>query len=563
MTMDHGSDSQGRQSDLWSLREDVQVELENGGSLLQIRSRWGNVTIQRPSQPVREALHRMRLGPVSLENVTSVRNGPEPSDDDGSGPAARGRSSRARIQLYQVLNRLQPLIIRSLRLETGHPLLSVVPLTPRSRFRLLPLPPDVPVRLSTYAELRTNGTEYCLESPLSLHRVLLHRPEAIWLISSLGRPVTAAEYAAAHPQLAFVAADVLTYLAAAGMVVRAEGTERRGGSDQPVFSEDTDPALAGWSGVDLMFHTRRTLGRHDNPFGVTYPMGLLGSPEPVVKPRLAGPAIPLHRPSWEGLTTADPALAIAMEGRRSMRVYGPRPVTASELGDLLYRTARVRFLITPPSSAAPSSHPEAPSGAEGTPQVSGEDVAVTDPRLSDRPYPAGGACYELELYVTVGQCQGIMPGIYHYDPLGHQLELVNPDRTTADQLLLSAGQAAVMDVPPPVLITMTARFRRLTWKYESVAYAMALMDVGVLIQSLYLVCTVMDLAPCALGSVRIDATARAFGVDWRTEPSVGQFMLGRYPDAHGGYAGQWDPVNDAHWSDLARAKLSGLAAASS
>jgi SagB-type dehydrogenase family enzyme len=519
MTQDHGSDGQRRRSELWSLREDVQVEEESHGDVLRIRSRWGTVTIQRPSETVREALYRMSLGPVSLENVTDAQNGPE------------------RIQLDQVLSQLQPLIIRSLGLETGQLLLSVVPMTPRSRFHVVPLPPDVPVRLSTYAELRTNGTEYVLESPLSLHRVLLHRAEAVWLIGSLGSPKTAVAYAAALPQLA-IAADALAHLAAAGMVVRAEGTQPRGDRDMPVFSEDTDPALAGWSSVDLMFHTRRTLGRHDNPFGATYPMGPAGSPEPVVKPPLAGRSIPLHRPRWEDLAGADPPLAVAMEGRRSMRAYGSEPVTVTELGDLLYRTARVRSLITPPSAAKNS-------------------TAETDPRLSDRPYPGGGACYELELYVTVGQCRGISPAIYHYDPLRHRLELVNSNRAVVDELLASASQAAVVDVPPPVLITVTARFRRLTWKYESMAYAAALMNVGVLIQSLYLVCTAMGLAPCALGSVGIDASARAFGTDWRTEPSVGQFMLGRYPDARGEYAGRWDPVNDPNWADLARQRLPG------
>lgn len=511
-------------SELWSLHEGVQVELESGGSLLRVRSRWGDIAIQNPSEPVRDALYRMGLGPISLDNVAGIGN----------------RYSAARIQLEKVLNRLQPLVIRSLGTETGQPFLSVVPMTPGSVFHTEPVPPDVPVRLSTYAELRTNGKEYCLESPLSLHQVLLHQAEAVSLIGFLGRPVTAAGYVAALPRLASVAADTLAYLVAAGMVVRAEEPEHSEGSDLPVFSEDTDPALAGWSGVDLMFHTRRTLGRHGNAFGATYPFGSQGSPEPTVKPPLPGPGIPLHRPRWEDLAAADPALAVAMEGRRSMRTYGPEPVTAAELGALLYRTARVRSLVTPGSGTEPG------AGADGN-----------DPRLSNRPYPGGGACYEIELYVTVGQCQGIAPAIYHYDPAGHQLELVNSDRALVDELLKCASQAAVVDVPPPVLITMTARFRRLTWKYEGMAYAVALMDLGVLIQSLYLVCTAMNLAPCALGGVRIDVTARAFGTDWRIEPTMGQFMLGRPPDTHGGYAGRWEPVNDAHWPDLARARLHG------
>src|SRR6185437_9061990 len=175
------------------------------------------------SEPVRDALYRMSLGPISLENVSGIRNGPfgdaeAPSDTQSPYPPVR-------IQLEKVLSRLQPLIIRSLGMETGQPLLSVVPMTPLSRFHAVPVPPDVPVRLSTYAELRTNGQEFTLESPLSLHRVLLHRAEAISLIGLLGRPVTAAGYAAALPQLASVAADTLAYLVAAGMVVRAEGTE--------------------------------------------------------------------------------------------------------------------------------------------------------------------------------------------------------------------------------------------------------------------------------------------------------------------------------------------------
>jgi SagB-type dehydrogenase family enzyme len=517
MRQDHGNDGSRRRSELWSLREDVEVEQNDHDNILRIRSRWGTVTIQRPSGTVRDALYRMTLGPVSLDNVTGAGNDTE------------------RMQLDQVLRQLQPLIIRSLGLETGQPLLSVVPMTPRARFRAVSLPPDVPVRLSTYAELRANGTEYVLESPLSLHRVLLHRAEAVWLIGSLASPTTAGAYAAALPHLA-IAAEALAHLAAAGMVVLAEGTRPRGGRDVPVFSEDTDPALAGWSGVDLMFHTRRTLGRHDNAFGATYPMGPAGSPEPVVRPPLAGPSVPLHRPRWEDLAGADPPLAVAMEGRRSIRAYGAEPVTVTELGDLLYRTARVRSLITPPGA--------------------GNHSAEADPRLSSRPYPGGGACYELELYVTVGQCQGIAPAIYHYDPHRHHLELINSDRAIVEELLAAAGQAAVVDVPPPVLITMTARFRRLTWKYEGMAYSAALMDVGVLIQTLYLACTAMGLAPCALGSVSIDATARAFGTDWRTEPSVGQFMLGRRPDARGEPAGRWDPVNDPGWADLARQRLS-------
>jgi hypothetical protein len=61
------------------------------------------------------------------------------------------------------------------------------------------------------------------------------------------------------------------------------------------------------------------------------------------------------------------------------------------------------------------------------------------------------------------------------------------------------------------------------------------MHVGVLMQNLYIVCAAMGLAPCALDAVDIDVAARAFGADWRTEPCVGQFLVGGQPDINGAH----------------------------
>jgi hypothetical protein len=46
------------------------------------------------------------------------------------------------------------------------------------------------------------------------------------------------------------------------------------------------------------------------------------------------------------------------------------------------------------------------------------------------------------------------------------------------------------------------------------------------VQTLYLVATSMGLAPCALGSGDADRAARAFGLDWLVESSVGELALG-------------------------------------
>ena len=507
MSAENSSSTAARGHELWSLREDVSLEGDPFRDPVRLHGRWGDITIPRSSQLVRETLYRMGLGPISLENATSAAAMP------ARGTYRDPAEVRAQVtELHSVLERLQPLIVRSLAQKSGQPLLSVVPLTMRSRFYPVPLAPGAPFRLSVYACLRADGREYSIESPLSLHRVVLHRTAAMRLIAPLASPITPAAFTAALSLAEPAAARVLEYLAAAGMVVGAQGA-----GNTSVFAEDLDTAVVGWSPVEMMFHVRSTLGRHDHNFGVTYPAGTTRPIEPVVKPQ-ASRHIPLHTPRWEDLRLSDPPVVVAMEVRRSARRYAGSPITAAQLGDLLYRTARVRSLIT----AAPGGQDPPDVPARGTP-------------YSNRPYPSGGACYELELYLTVSSCTGLANGVYHYDPLGHRLEPVSADRAAADELLSAACMTAALDSPAQVLISMTARFRRLSWRYEGLAYRLVLMHVGVLMQNLYIACAAMGLAPCALDAVDIDVAARAFGADWRTEPCVGQFLVGGQPDFNGAH----------------------------
>jgi SagB-type dehydrogenase family enzyme len=523
LNRDGGGKAESR-IELWSLREDVGVELAPGeDGPVRLRHRWGYVTIPRPPASMREALRRMCLGPISLENVVN-------GHPDGTASTMTPLETEG---LSRALDQLQPLVVRSLGLDAGQPLLSVVPISPRSVFRPRPVPEHAFLRLSTYAQLRTDGREYLLESPLALHQVLLHRPEAFRLLGVLDRPVSVADAARAWPGQEAIILDALSYLVGAGMVVT--GSPSDGPAAGPaVFDEDDDPALAGWSPVDLMFHTRSTLGRHDGIPSID-PATEGQSPDPVVRNR-TGPVIALPRPRWEDIERADPPLTAVIEARRSVHDYAADPVSLAELGELLYRTARVRSLISAP----------APGNKPGT-----------EPSLSDRPYPGVGGCYELELYLTVSECDGLDPGTYHYDPLGHRLERLGSDPGAVEEVLRCTRIAMGVAATPPVVLTMTARFHRLSWRFEGPAYALALMDAGVLMQTLYLVCTAMRLAPCAVGTIRADAAAQALDTDWRVEPGIAQFAIGRDPGTRGERAGRLSPVNDAQWHERACGRVFG------
>ncbi|MEQ9233033.1 MAG: SagB family peptide dehydrogenase [Coleofasciculus sp. E2-BRE-01] len=138
--------------------------------------------------------------------------------------------------------------------------------------------------------------------------------------------------------------------------------------------------------------------------------------------------------------------------------------------------------------------------------------------------------YELEIYPVVRRCEGIKPGLYHYDPLNHQLAQIDAAEADIQALLKDAHQSSGEQGVPQVLLVISARFGRLFRKYRALAYALVLKHVGVLYQNLYLVATNMGLAPCALGAGDSDAFAKATGLDYVVESSVGEFMLGSLPN---------------------------------
>ncbi|SEH02055.1 SagB-type dehydrogenase domain-containing protein [Nonomuraea solani] len=439
------------------LHEDAVVESADG--VLTIAQPFGVVGL-RGLPPSIESLLRELPGTLAGEDELAERL------------LAAGGTSHDAALLYLTLSRLRPVLVHAVE-----PLLRVTPIAREARFELPRLASEETVRLSRFAFLRRSELGLVLESPLSRHRVTLTE-DAMPLLAALGRPVMVKE-----------APEALGHLVAAGMAVADDAEER-------------DPALRGWDFHDLLFHSRSRLGRHDQPFGATYRFVDETPPEPVTKRPPEGAVVELYRPSLEEAAAADPPFTTVLESRRSVRRYASAP-TVRQLGELLYRAARVRHVFEP--------QPGAPYQA------------------SSRPYPGGGAVYELELYLTVARCEGLDGGLYYYDPLGHRLITLPARPEDARAMLSTASLATGGAADPDVLITMTSRFQRMSWKYSGIAYAATLKTAGALYQTLYLVATAMGLAPCGLGSGDADLAARAFGLDWATESSVGDFLIGGSP----------------------------------
>jgi SagB-type dehydrogenase family enzyme len=276
--------------------------------------------------------------------------------------------------------------------------------------------------------------------------------------------------------------------------------------DDGLRSAEGDGNLVLWDFHDLLFHTRSTEGRQANPLGGLYAYAGATAPLPAVRPSWPGKKIDLRKLS---ATRAEPSSPVAklLRERHSTRTFDDqRPITLAELSRFLEGTARV--LATSSSSID-----------------LGEDAPVV--AYAARPYPSAGAAYELELYLTVDKCEGLARGFYHYDAGDHSLVEIDARAQELEALLTGAGLAMGVSAAPQILITIAARFGRVSWKYSSLAYALILKDVGVLLQTFYLMATDMGLGGCALGIANIELFAKMTGIEFHVEGPVGQFVIGR------------------------------------
>lgn len=464
---------------LWSLSDDALIDAADGDASVTVVTKWGEFDITDVRPRAQKALRRMCLGPISLQNVIGAEQ--DSTAEDNAADVA---------DMERVLVLLSGSVVHSLGLHDGlQPLLSIVPLEPTAVFHPIAVSASLPVRLSRFDTMRPNRNELVLESPSSRFRVVLHRLVARSLTASLVGPLSIREATSAVDLAEPVVAEIIAYLVGAGVAMTGTADRR--------FAEDDDPALHRWHQHELLFH-KRSRSRQSDEVSVE---GLLAEPGALVtKPVPDGPRFPLYRPN--AAAARGPLLGELLETDHSCPKLFGYALTSEQLGELLFRSARVRRI-----------------GAEDLPTGMHHEA-------SQRPYFNIACLYELELYLTVNRCAGLPRGIYHYDPLGHALTLINDDGGQASELLDMAKVAAASTTRPPVLITVTARLERTSWMLGGAAYAAALMHVGSLQQVLYLTGKAIGFSAHAILVDDSDAVERALRLRWPVEVAVGECVLG-------------------------------------
>jgi len=395
-------------------------------------------------------------------------------------------TSIAKTAIYYVTQQLSThgLLCFTLLAANSKPIIMLEPMTTRLEFS------DDSRELSTnnlvlsrFSYIRKKDEVLILESPLGNSILYLNDPRSMLLIHLLTTPCSLNDLA---NSAAFFTKQEL--LASLNLFKIAKALTN---------ADENNKHLMQWDFHDLLFHSRTRGGRHHYPSGKTFRFRGKTEPSLALKEGTTNKIINLPRP--QNLLNDEPLQTI-LEKRRSLRNYSEKSITLVQLSEFLYRSVRVRE----------SSEPK-----ENSPY-----------QTTQRLYPSAGACYELEIYICLQRSATLTAGLYHYHPQQHALQLITADKSALQELNAEANRAIGKNDLLDILLIITARFGRVNWQYEAIAYLLILKNVGVLYQTFYLVATAMGLAPCALGSGDADLFARVAGLDYAEETSVGEFLLG-------------------------------------
>ncbi|MDP2208123.1 MAG: SagB/ThcOx family dehydrogenase [Bacteroidota bacterium] len=168
--------------------------------------------------------------------------------------------------------------------------------------------------------------------------------------------------------------------------------------------------------------------------------------------------IPLPKPQ----TTGEISLEETLNKRRTVRSFSKKPISLSELGQLLW-------------------------AGQG----------VTSPE-GFRTAPSAGALYPLEVFIVAGNVSGLESGIYRYKPQNHSLAKIISGDKRKDLASAALGQQQIETAAANIIIT--AIVKRTSSKYGSRAERYVNMEVGHTAQNILLQVQSLGLGACPIGA---------------------------------------------------------------
>ena len=187
-------------------------------------------------------------------------------------------------------------------------------------------------------------------------------------------------------------------------------------------------------------------------------------------------AMKLPKPRYDSEISLEQSLL----QRRSVRNYAEQALTLQEVSQLLW-------------------------AAQGITDTEGLRTA-----------PSAGALYPLEVYVVVGDVQSLSPGVYRYEPDGHQLVKTIDGDKRASLAGAALGQGCVKE--GAVAFVFTGVYERTTGKYGDRGIRYVHIEVGHAAQNLCLQATAMGLGSVTVGAFSDEQVTRLLNLPEEEQP---------------------------------------------
>jgi len=179
--------------------------------------------------------------------------------------------------------------------------------------------------------------------------------------------------------------------------------------------------------------------------------------------------INLPKPKIEGLTSIEETL----NKRRSVRDYKRGPLGLEQISQLLW--------------------------------------AASGQNLYRRTAPSAGATYPLEIYLVVGEVEGLEPGIYRYSSSGHSLESIKGEDVR--NRLSAAALEQGMIRRAPISIVIAADYVRTTRRYGPKGIRYVHMEAGHVGQNISLQANALSLGTVMIGAFDDQQVREVLGID--------------------------------------------------
>lgn len=127
-----------------------------------------------------------------------------------------------------------------------------------------------------------------------------------------------------------------------------------------------------------------------------------------------------------------------------------------------------------------------------------------------RAVPSAGATYPLDVFAVLGIVEGINPGVYHYLPMKHSIELIKEGDLRKALALAALNQEFIAHAPLDIVIT--AEYSRTTFRYGSRGEKYVYMEVGHAGQNLSLIAESLGLGTVVIGAFIDEEVSRCLNL---------------------------------------------------